>query len=132
MDIKRLRKFANRYLARQKIRAKDKELTEWLQEEQRLLIDHMIDQGVDRVSLAGGITLFTKTLIWAKYKGSKKEVLQALKECEETREMVSENFNAITLASYLRELNAEDKELPDALKKVLEPDPVSNLIAKKI
>lgn len=132
MDTKRLRRFARRYLARSMLRAKDTQMTEWIEKEQKILIDHLIDEGVDKVSLAGGITLFTKTLIWAKCKGTKAEVLSALKECDDTKEMVSENFSSQTLASFLRELDREEKELPEILKKVMEPNPTISLIAKKI
>jgi len=132
MDTKRLKKFAKRYLARQRLRAKDKQITEWIGKEQKFLIEHLIDEGVDTVSLAGGTTLSTRTLIWAKCNGSKQEVLDALKECPDTKEFVKENFNHITLASYLRELDRENKPLPKSLAGIIEPDAVSNLIARKI
>ena len=132
MDTKRLRRFAGRYLARQKLRAKDAELTKWLQEEQKFLIDHLIDEGVGTFSLRDGITIFTSTLIWARMKKPKAQVISALKDCAETRDLVDESFNSARLSSFLRELDKDNKEIPEQLKDVIESDPVSNLIAKRI
>jgi hypothetical protein len=132
MDTKRLRKFAGRYLARQKLRAKDKEMTEWIQKEQAELIDHLLDEGVGTFSLTDGITIFTQTMIWARMKKSKAEVISALKDCPETKGLIDESFNSARLSSFLRELDKDNKELPEQLKSVIEPDAVSNLIAKKI
>ena len=131
MDTKRLRRFAGRYLARQKIRAKDKEMTAWIVKEQKVLIDHLIDEGVDKVSLAHGITIFTKSLIWGKY-DDKQKAIQAMLDCSDTRELVTETFDARTLASFLRELNKENKELPESFKGVITAEPSNSLIAKKV
>jgi hypothetical protein len=120
-------------MARQMLRAKDKEMTEWIVKEQKELIEHLVDEGVGTFALKrDGLTIFTKTLIWAKMKRPKDEVIRALKDCPETKELVAESFNSQRLSSYLRELNKADKELPEELKKVIEPDTVSNLIAKRI
>jgi uncharacterized protein YeaO (DUF488 family) len=132
MDTKRLRRFAGKYLARQMLRAKDKELTEWIAKEQKELIEHLVDDGVDKVSLRQGITIFTRTTIWAKMLKPKDEVIRALKDCVETKELIGEDFNSLRLSSYLRELENSNKELPEELKDVIEGDAVSNLIAKRI
>ena len=133
MDTKRLRKFARRYMARQMLRAKDKEITEWIVKEQKELIEHLVDEGVGTFALPrDGLTIFTKTMIWAKMKKPKDEVIRALKDCPETKELIGENFNSQRLSSYLRELDKGNKELPEELQDVIEPDAVSNLIAKKI
>ncbi len=92
----------------------------------------MLDEGVGTFSLTDGITIFTQTMIWAKMKKPKVDVIRALKDCPETRELVDENFNSASLSSFLRELDKENKDMPEQLKDVIEADAVSNLIAKKL
>ena len=130
MDTKRLRRFSRKYLALQKLKAKEKQLYEWIRKEQTELIDHMLEDGVDKVSLAGGVTIFIKTMIWAKYE-DKQAAIEAIKKSD-INELIEENFNAQRLASYLRELDREGKDLPEAFKGVIEPNPTASLIAKKI
>jgi len=129
MDVKRLRAFSRKYMALQRLKAKQKQLQGWIDKEQTDLIDHMIDEGVDKVSLAGGVTLFIKTLIWAKYE-NRQEAIQAIKESD-ISDLIEESFHAGRLASYLRELDAEDKELPDSFKGIIDSNSVQTLIARR-
>ena len=61
-----LKKYARLYLARKKIREKDKELTEELTKMQDVLLQHMATEEIDKFDFKGGITVSTKTLIWPK------------------------------------------------------------------
>ena len=129
MDTKRLRHFSRKYMALQKLKAKQKQMQQWIDKEQTSLIDHLIAEGVDTVSLAGGVTIFIRTLIWAKYE-DRQEAIRAIKDSD-ISDLIEESFHAGRLASYLRELDAEGKNLPDAFKGIIKSNPVSSLIARK-
>ena len=129
LDTDRLKKFARLYLARKKLDAKSSQIGKELEKMMPALIDHMIDEETDKVSFKGGITLRIQPQIWAKY-DDRKEAIEALKEAGLT-DMVEEGFNAQTLASYLRELNAAGEDLPEAFKGKIEANTVQKLIAKK-
>jgi len=130
MNTAALKRYANWFFAKQKLKAKLKQIEEKLEKESLILIDHLADLEVDKVSLKGGITLSTRTVIWAKCK-DKKSAINAIKEAGEEW-MIEEGFNSITLSSFLRELNNTGKELPKEFKGVIESNPKTNLIAKKL
>lgn len=129
LDTNELKKFARLYLARKKLKEKYNELTKTLESMTPGLLDHLIDEEVDTVSLKGGAVVSIQTQIWPKYR-DRGEVAKALKAAGMS-DMVEENFNNQTLASYLRELIASGNELPEPLRGVLEPNPVSKLVARK-
>jgi len=129
MDTDRLRKFSKKYFLLQRLKNKVKEIQEWINKEQTGLIDHLTDEGVDKVSLSGGTTIFVKTMIWAKYE-NKQEAIQAIKDSDIT-DLIEEGFDSRRLASYLRELDKEGKDLPESFKGIIEPNPTHSLIAKK-
>lgn len=130
MDTKRLKHFSEKYLLLQKMKHEQKELQAWLDNEQSFLIDHLIDEGVDKVSLAGGVTIFIKTMIWAKYE-DKKSAVDAIKQSD-IKDLIEENFHSGRLASYLRELDKEGKDLPPSFDGIIKPNHVQTLIARKI
>lgn len=129
MDTNRLKMFSKRYFLLQRLKAKQKELQDWINKEQESLIDHLVDEGIDKVSLAGGTTVYIKTLIWAKYE-NKQAAIKAIKESD-IKDLIEEGFNAQRLSAYLRELDAEGKPLPDSFKGVISPNPTHSLIARK-
>ena len=130
MDIPRFKKFAKMYLALQKMKAKEKQIQEFLDKEQTVLIDQLVDDGITKFSLAGGVTLFVKTMIWAKYE-DRQAAIKAIKDSD-ISDLLEESFHAGRLASYLRELDREDKDLPESFKGIISPNPTQSLIAKKI
>jgi len=130
MNTKALKRYANWCFAKKKLKAKLKQIEAKLEREAPVLLDHLTDLEVDKVSLKGGITLFSKTVIWAKCK-DKESAVKAIKEAGEEW-MVSEGFNSKTLSSFLRGLNEEGKELPKEFKDVITANPKTSLIAKKL
>jgi len=125
-----LKKYARKYLARKKLREKDSQLTDELMAMQKTLLDHMEVEEISKFSFKGGVTVFTKTLIWAKY-DDRNKAIKALKKAG-LGEMVAEGFNAQTLASYLREQDKAEQELPESFEGVIESNPVQTLIVKKM
>jgi hypothetical protein len=130
LNTNMLKKYARKYLARKKIREKDTQLTEELEKMQKILLDHMDVEDTQRFSFKGGITVFRRRQIWGKY-NDRKLVIKALKKAG-LGDMVSEGFHAQTIASYLREMDKAERNLPEELKGVLEINRDETLIAKKM
>lgn len=128
LAIGQLKKFANLYLARKKIREKDKELTAKLMEMQTALIDHMLDHNLINVPLKGGNTIYIQPRIVPKMKKgvTREQVTQAL-ILDGLGDLVTNNHNTNRLASYLGDLDKADQPLPKHLAEVIEIDRVSNL-----
>ena len=130
MNTTALKKYANLFFAKQKLKSKLKEIEERLAKQETILLNHLTDLEIDKVSLKGGISLFTRTVIWAKCK-DKQSAINAIKEAGEEW-MIQEGFNSQTLSSFLRELDKIGQELPKEFKGVIEANPKTNLIAKKL
>ena len=134
LNIGQLKKYAALYLARKKLKQAYDKLGKRLEKMAPSLIDHMQDHEVRNLPLKGGRTIYIDTKIWSKYLPGKNglDVVTAAREDGLFDSLGGkEVINAQTLASYLRELNQEEKALPENLAKVIEPNPVSNLIVKK-
>ena len=130
MDIPRFKAFSEKYFELQELKAKQKELQAWLDKEQDALIDQLVDDGVDKFSLAGGTTIYVRTMIWAKIE-SRDAAIQAIKDSE-IKDLIEEGFNSARLSSYIRELINEGKDLPESFKGIISPNPTQSLIARKI
>lgn len=129
LAIGQLKKFANLYLARKKIREKEKELTAQLMEMQTSLIDHLLDHGLLNVPLKGGNTISMRPRIVPKMKNgaTREHVIQALIR-DGLKDLVSDNYNGKRLASYLGDLDKADEPLPKHLSEVIEIDRIINLV----
>jgi len=130
MDIPRFKAFSEKYFELQELKAKQKELQAWLDKEQDALIDQLLEDGVDKFSLAGGTTIYVRTMIWAKIE-SRDAAIQAIKDSE-IKDLIEEGFNSARLSSYIRELINEGKDLPESFKGIISPNPTQSLIARKI
>jgi len=130
MDIPRFKAFSEKYFELQELKAKQKELQAWLDKEQDALIDQLLEDGVDKFSLAGGTTIYVRTMIWAKIE-SRDAAIQAIKDSE-IKDLIEEGFNSARLSSYIRELINEGKDLPESFKGIISPNPMQSLIARKI
>ena len=131
MNTEALRKFAKLKFVKKKLKNKLKEIEERIEKMEPTLIDHLVENEVDKISLQGGTMLEIRTLIWAKCLGDKKSVINAIREAGEGW-MIDEGFSSMTLSKFLRELNEQNKPLPKAFKGIIESNPVNNLIAKKV
>lgn len=130
LAIGQLKKFARLYLARKKIRAKEKQLTAQIQNMQTNLIDHLLDHEIVNLPLKGGRTIHMRTTYYPKFKDpsfTKQDVIRALK-ADGITELVQDDYNAKRFASYLTELVKEDKKLPKNLSEIVETSPVTNLV----
>lgn len=134
LNIGQLKKYAGLYLARKKLKTAYDKLGKRLEKMAPSLIEHMQSHELSKLPLKGGRTLYIDIKIWSKYLPDK-TAADVITAAREDGLFVSlggkEVINAQTLASYLRELNDEEKPLPKNLAKVIEPNPVRNLIVKK-
>ena len=85
------------------------------------LLEKMTDDGIQNIKTASGMTLYKRC---DKYYGvadgyEKEELVEALANCDLTRDIVQANYNAITLRSRMTEIALHGTELPDELKKML-------------
>lgn len=130
IDSERLMQFAKLYRARKKMKAKVDAIGKRLKEMQVGLIENLIENEVDRCAFKNGITIYIDQKIWPQYLAPMPDVIKALRENGHA-DIINEGLNTHTIASWLRELDAEEKELPEELQKVIKPTIVQNLIAKK-
>jgi len=130
LNTELMQKFARLSLAKKKMKEKLSEIEKQLETMQPIIINNMTDAMIEKFSLKGGVTIFTKTQIWPKIKTDRDKVAAALKEAG-LGELVAENFNSNRLASYLRELYRDEKQLPPALAEHLEMNAVIKVQVRK-
>jgi phosphoserine phosphatase len=132
MNIERLKEFADLYLKHKKLDAECKALAKELEQMEQGLIEHLIDEGVNKVSLNGGITVAIANQVWPKYKPGKtrEDLVKALKESG-LECLVTTGVNAQTFAALLREYE-RDGNIPPAIAEVVEASDVNKLKAKQL
>lgn len=130
LNTEKLMKFARLYKARKKLKAKYEKIGKELEAMEGPLLAHLADEQIEKVNLVGGYVVYTDTKIWPRLLAPKEAVIKALKDCGHG-DIVAENYNTNTLAAWLRELDMEEKELPEELQDFIEPNRVTSLISKK-
>lgn len=134
LNIGMLKKYAALYMARKALDRKSDELGKRLSTMAKSLINHLQDHEVVKLPLKGGRTIYIDTRIWSKYLPGKTadDLIIAAKEDQIYDKLGGkETINAQTLGAYLRELVKNKEPIPKNLAKVIEANPVSNLIVKK-
>jgi hypothetical protein len=84
-----------------------------------VLLEQMSADGMQRVN-AHGRTVYVHRQLWAKARGDKSAVVEALRGCGLPQYVTPESFNTNSLSAYVREIEQGEGELPTALKDVLE------------
>jgi hypothetical protein len=137
LRIDKLKEFADIYREREKIRAKDKELTSKLMELEPAYIEHMISFGTDKVSLKGGDSLELSDKIittCVKIEGSDKvdrqRVGKALRKAG-LGWLVGDSYNTNSLTAYVSELIKSGGKLPESLKGIVDASEITKLKVKK-
>jgi hypothetical protein len=97
------------------------------------LVEHMLSEGIDKISIRDpkyrGLTLFIRTDVWEGHT-TKEEAIQALKDAG-LEDMVKPDFNSQRLSAYIREQEAEGKELPEAFEGKIFARPTQKLIVTR-
>jgi hypothetical protein len=88
---------------------------------QQQLLDAMADEHLPMIRLDSGMTLFKRC---EKYYGvnegySKEDLINALANCDMTRDLVAATYNANTLKSRMAEIEANGDTLPAELLQML-------------
>jgi hypothetical protein len=130
LDTEKLMRYARLFSARKKLKMKYEALGKEIEAQEQGLIAHLAENQVDRVNLTGGFVVYFDTKIWPKLLVSREKVVEALKEAGHG-DIVAENFNTNSLASWLRELDAGGEDVPEELRSVLEKNEVTSLLVKK-
>lgn len=134
LNLGQLKKYAALYMARKKLKQAYDKLGKRLEKIAPSLINHLQDHGLEKLPLKGGRTLYVDIKIWSKYLPGKDgfDVVTAAKE-DHLYDLLGgkEVINHQTLATFLRELDQEQRSLPKNLAKVIKANSVSNLIVKK-
>ena len=130
LDTEKLMRYARLFSARKKLKAKYDALGKKIEAQEEGLITHLSENQIDRVNLKGGFVVYFDTKIWPKLLAPREKVLEALKAAGHG-DIVNENFNTNSLASWLRELDALGEDVPEELQDVLKKNPVTSLLVKK-
>jgi len=139
LDTNKAKRFARYSHAKRKLEAKAKEIGKKLTKWQEPLMNEMLNDEIDKISLKGGDTIRIDEKIWAKIlvldefgNTDKEKIVAALREANLDYLVTKETFNHNSLAAYLRELDQSEKSLPESLKDVIKPNPVFKLITKRL
>ena len=128
-----LKEYGKTKVAIKKLEDKAKELKEKASMMEEGLIEHMLSEGIDKISIRDrkypGLTLFIRTDIWEGHT-TKDEAIQALKDAG-LGDMVQEGFNSQRLSAYIRELDRDNKPLPAEFEGIIFSNPTQRLIAKR-
>jgi hypothetical protein len=131
LNTDELKRFGRLYLARKKIREKDRELTKEIGKLEGPLMEHMATEEVDKVSLKGGITLNISTIIYAKKKAPDHLIAEALKAIGRD-DLVNTVINSTSLSKAVREIIERGEDLPEEFRGLVAAEPKSNLKARKL
>lgn len=139
LNTKKLKAYARKYKAMKACDRKAKQLRKQLDMEAQPLLDHMVDEEIDRLNLKGGDVLIAKTEIWGKIVAKdefgntdKPKVILALREAGLSDIVTEETYQTRKLASYLRELDKDNQPLPECFKNVIIANPTPKLIVKNL
>jgi hypothetical protein len=139
LQTKEFQKFIRLTLAKRKLEAKVKQINLILEHMAQPLIDHMVDEEVDKLSLKGGITIKLDRTIWAKIIAKdefgavdKERVVAALRDAGLNELINAETYNSQSLSKYIRDLAKAQKKIPDEIADVVKANPVPKLIVKKL
>ena len=128
-----LKEYGKTKVAIKKLEDKAKELKEKALMMEDGLIEHMLSEGIDKISIRDpkypGLTLFIRNEIWEGHT-TKEEAIQALKDAG-LGSMVEEGFNSQRLSAYLRELDRDNEPLPKEFEGRIRANPTQKLIAKR-
>ncbi len=137
LNTKKLKKYARKYRAMKACDKMTKRLRKELDTEAPGLIDHMISEEIDKMSLKGGDILGIKKEIWPKIlakdedgNSDKAVVVAALRKAGLHEIVTEQTYQNQRLAAYLRELDKGEQPLPEALVGVLRANEVPKLVVK--
>jgi hypothetical protein len=130
LNTEKLIEYADLYLKRKYHKDQYNDLTEKLKEMEPGLLDHMADEGAEKMSLVGGKTVSVQETIWPEY-GHKEIAIEAIREAN-LPGMLQEGFNHQKLAGFIRERIRDNKDLPIEFAGKIKASYKQKLVAKKL
>jgi len=99
--------------------AKELQCNKEIEALEQQLLDAMADEGMPSVKLDSGMTLYKRKDVFygVAEASSKEQLVNALANCDFTRDLVEANYNANSLRARMKEIEANGDQLP---KEVLE------------
>jgi hypothetical protein len=126
----KLEQYADLYLKRKYHKEQASKIGKQIEELESGLLEHLTEEGVQKVSLKNGKTIFVASQIWPKY-GHKSNAIKAIKDAG-IEGMIEEGFNHHKLASYIREKIKMEEDLPEEFRGLIEAETKFSLRAKDI
>jgi hypothetical protein len=115
------KRFAELVEEKKRATTRDKELSLEISEVEQKLFDAMVDEETQSIKLDNGITLYRRIdEFYGVAEGhNKEELVSALANHEQTRDLVEANYNANSLRSRIKEIKSNGEDLPEEISKLL-------------
>ena len=130
MNIEKIKQFNELYDTKQRLERELDQVKAQLNVLDVELQEEFATAGMSKITV-GDRTTFIKGQIWAKYgKGNQQRVIEVLRSCEETKDLIEEGFHAGRLSAFIREKINAGQPLPREFEGVI--DYVENFSVKSI
>jgi len=123
-------RFATKYMEMKDLEDKVKSIKNDLAVMEQALIEKFTTEGVNKMSLKGGITLRIDCKIWPKV-FSPEAAVSAIKAAGLMMLLARETYQTQSLAAYLRECDKNGDPLPEEFANIITPNPVYKIIATR-
>lgn len=128
---KLMKRFNTLYFMKKEFEAKAKWCLEEMEKLQPQLESMMIDLEMSKLSFNNGVTSSLRTTIWAKVHDQQKAV-KLLKDAGLNHLVLGERVNYQSLSAHLRACEENHEELPEEWKGIIEPNPTTKIVPKKL
>lgn len=123
MDVGKLREYIDLTLRKRKLEDEIREIKDQLEPLEKAVTDIFIEEGMQKITL-GDYTVHIIKNVYPKLPQGRDAAVAVLKNSPEFGSLVSENFNNQTLAKTIREILAENEELPAEWTGIIETSDV--------
>jgi hypothetical protein len=123
-------KFAEKYISMKDLESQVKQMKAELAVMETALIEKLTSEGLNKISLKGGLTLRVDDKIYPKVSSSE-EAVTAIRAAGLEMLLAKENYQAQSLAAYLRECDRNGDPLPEQFTGIIEPNHVYRIIASR-
>jgi len=128
---KMMKRFNNLYFMKKAFKAKMEDCQDEMAKMQPILESMMVDLEMSKVSFNNGITSSLNTIIWAKVHDKEKAV-ELLKKDGLDHLVLGERVNHQSLSAHLRALEQNGEEIPEEWKGIIEANPTTKIVPKKL
>jgi len=130
MDMNLAKKFSALIASKRSAEDDLREIKQEIAGLEHLLLQEMKYNQMDRIHI-GGNTLYIHRIMVAKpTAGDRDKVIDALKECG-LDDLVSENYNSLTLNAWIRECLANGEQLPGNLSSVIDTEEIVSVRGRR-